>query len=121
MSLLGERQELFMELMPRLLAWGYARGYRMRGGELWRPPEMVAIYAARGSGSANSLHPLRLAIDINLFLNGTFLETSESHRPLGDFWKSLHPLCRWGGDFRRADGTPKPDGNHYSIEHNGVR
>jgi hypothetical protein len=32
---------------------------------------------------------------------------------LGKYWKRQHPLCRWGGDFQ--------DGNHYSLEHEGVK
>lgn len=112
---LGEKQELFVELLGRLIAWSYARGYRIRGGELWRPPETAALMAAKGAGIANSLHTQKLAIDLNLFRGGSWLTSSEAHRPLGVFWKSLHPLCRWGGDFS------KPDGNHYSIEHEGVQ
>lgn len=110
---LGEKQELFTELLARLIAWAYARGYKIRFGEVYRPPETAAAMAASGAGIKGSLHTVKLAADLNLFKDGTFLETSEAHRPLGDFWKSLHPLCRWGGDFRRADG------NHYSIEHEG--
>lgn len=75
---------------------------------------MVDIYEERGSGSGNSLHPDRLAVDLNLFRDGRFLTLSKDHAPLGAYWKTLNPLCRWGGDFH-----PKPDGNHYSIEHGG--
>ena len=49
----------------------------------------------------------------NLFKDGKFLTSSEDHRTLGEFWKTLHPDCCWGGDFSR------PDGNHYSMEWQG--
>lgn len=111
---LGEKQELFTELLARLIAWAYARGYRIRMGETWRSPEQAAANAAAGTGIKNSLHCLKLAADLNLFRDGVFLADSEAHRPLGEFWKSLHPDARWGGDFARRDG------NHYSITHNGV-
>jgi hypothetical protein len=54
-----------------------------------------------------------LAIDLNLFKDSEFLEQSEDHRPLGEWWKKQHPDARWGGDF--------DDGNHYSFEHEGVK
>ncbi len=37
------------------------------------------------------------------------------YKVLGDKWKTMHSLARWGGDFRRADG------GHFSLEHNGVK
>lgn len=111
---LGEKQELFAEMLARLIAWAYARGYRIRMGETWRSPETAAAMAAQGKGIKNSLHTLKLAADLNLFRDGVYLSDSEAHRPLGEHWKTLHPLSRWGGDFTRRDG------NHYSIEHNGT-
>jgi hypothetical protein len=116
---IGEKQELFMLLLPRLIDFAHAQGYQLRAGELWRGDAQVAANVASGAGISNSLHPLKLAIDLNLFRHGVWLTRSEAHQPLGDFWKTLHPLCRWGGDFKRPDGSPKPDGNHYSVEHEG--
>lgn len=61
-----------------------------------------------------SLHYLKLAIDINLFdKDGKFLDKTEDHRVLGEFWKSIGGS--WGGDFSNSDG------GHYSLEYNGVR
>ena len=51
--------------------------------------------------------------DLILFRDGAPCWDSEDYRELGDFWKSLDPLCRWGGDFRN------PDGGHFSIAHQG--
>jgi len=53
----------------------------------------------------------RLAVDLNLFRGGKWLDKSEDHKQLGDYWESLAPDARWGGRFG--------DGNHYSIEHGG--
>jgi hypothetical protein len=70
----------------------------------------------KAGGIAMSNHQVGLAVDLNLFKDGVYLQTTEDHARLGAFWKALHPLARWGGDFR-----PKPDGNHYSFEYNGVK
>jgi hypothetical protein len=113
---LGNKQRLFTYLVSELIAYAYAQGYELTFGETYRTPEQAKLNAEKGSGIPNSLHGDRLAVDFNLFKDGEFLTSSEDHRPLGDYWKSLHPLCRWGGDFR-----PKIDGNHYSIEHMGVK
>jgi hypothetical protein len=113
---LGEKQELFMECLAVHLSWLVANGYKIRGGELQRDPRIAEANAATGAGISNSLHILKLAIDLNLLRNGVMLTDTADHATSGAHWKSLHPLCRWGGDF-----TTRPDGNHYSVEHNGVR
>lgn len=101
---LVEKQYLFMKLLPRLLD-KINETHCCTGGDIWSKPEFKAHMI-------NSLHYLRLAIDINLFSKeGSFLDATEAHRPFGEFWESLHPLCKWGGDFKNKDG------NHYSLEH----
>lgn len=116
---LRETQSLFARHVPRLIDHIFESGYECTYGELWRPPQMVEIYVALGTGSANSLHPDRLAIDINLFLSGKLLRASEAHRPFGEWWERLHPLARWGGRFVDDRGRPTPDGNHYSFTYGG--
>lgn len=86
-------------------------------GEVWRSPEEAQRNATDGDGIPNSLHCVRLAIDLNLFRGGKFLTRSGEYREMGEYWKSLSTaelLCRWGGDF-------PGDGPHFSIEHNGVK
>ena len=111
---LGEKQRLFSLLTSKLIMYANWMGYELTYGETWRDPRIAQLNAQAGSGISNSLHLDRLAVDFNLFKDGVFLTRTEDHAPLGAFWKTLHPLCRWGGDFK-----PKPDGNHYSIEHDG--
>jgi hypothetical protein len=112
---LGEKQRLFVKLLGKLFTWAYENGYELTLGEATRTKEQAEIYAAKGTGLKNSNHLIRLAIDLNLFIGGEYRTDSESYRPLGDYWISLDPLCAWGGHFS------KPDGNHFSLEHNGVR
>jgi len=108
---LGQKQRLFTKLLARLLIWADANGYELSVGEAFRTKEQAELHAKAGKGIANSLHCERLAMDFNLFINGKYQPSTESHRPLGEYWESLHPLCRWGGRFN--------DGGHYSITHGG--
>ena len=112
---LGEKQRIFTWNVHHLIDWAYKAGFEMTFGEAFRTSEQAALNAKSGVGISNSLHTKRLAVDMNLFKNGEWLTDSVHHRPLGTFWKTLHPLNRWGGDFS------KPDGNHYSMEHEGVK
>jgi len=110
---LGQSQELFMELLPLLLIRATQQGYKMRCGDLFRDPRAHGDQGETGPyGRRTSAHKNKLAVDINLFKNGEYLSKTADHYELGKYWKNLHPLCRWGGDF--------DDGNHYSIEHNGI-
>ncbi len=100
-------------MLVRLLQKAHEAGYEVTLGEAYRPPEQALANAAKGTGIRNSLHILRLAVDLNLFRDGQYLSSTESHRPLGEYWESIGGA--WGGRFS------KPDGNHYSLEYNGVR
>jgi hypothetical protein len=57
----------------------------------------------------NSNHYIRLAQDLNLFKESTYISVSDDYKSLGKYWKSLNPLNRWGGDFKSKDG------NHFSM------
>jgi len=118
---LGEKQRLFCFNVGKLIVWANEQGYELRFDEAYRTPEQAALNAKRGSGISNSLHTKHLAIDLPLFLDSAlgvdddiYQADSETYRPLGDYWKTLHPLNRWGGDF-------PGDGNHFSMEHEGVK
>lgn len=112
---LGEKQRLFAYNQGKFIIWCYTHGYELTFGEAERTAEQAKLNALHGTGIANSLHMRRLAVDWNLFIGGVYQTMSEAYRPLGEYWKSLHPLNRWGGDFS------KPDGNHFSMEHDGIR
>lgn len=112
---LGEAQREFSRKVADLIVWAYAHGYEVTFGEAHRTMEQAAWNAKAGTGIANSLHVKRLAIDLNVFRGGVYLTLSEQYAELGAAWKAMHPLARWGGDFK------KPDGNHFSFEWEGVR
>ena len=115
---LGQKQRIFTRLTAKLIEYAYQNDYELSFGEAYRTPEQAAIYARQGKGILNSLHTKRLAIDLNLFKDGVYLTKSEDYEELGKFWESLSSKdyqCSWGGRFRR------PDGNHFSIEHGGIK
>jgi hypothetical protein len=108
---LSEQQRLFVKLIASLIDYAYGQGFELTWGEAWRTPQQAHWDAAHGTGIRNSLHVIRLAVDFNLFIGGVYQTDGAAHEPLGRFWETLHPLCRWGGHFG--------DGNHYSMEWHG--
>lgn len=70
-------------------------------------------FMAHDGHMANSCHYIRLAADLNLFVDGIYRKDTEAYREMGEKWKTFDPLARWGGDF------PKPDGNHFSFAWQG--
>ncbi len=110
---LGQKQRKFTYMIAQLIMEAYRLGYELTFSEAYRTPEQAKLNAATGAGISNSLHTQRLAVDFNLFKDGVWLKETEDHRPLGLYWESLGGS--WGGRFSR------PDGNHYSLAHNGVR
>lgn len=77
------------------------------GGELWRTPEQQKIYVESGrSKTMKSNHLRRLAIDLNFFQKGELIYDKERLKPLGDYWESLNPQNRWGGNFTTLKDVP---------------
>ena len=94
---LGEKQELFMRLLPRLIDKAHELGFEIRGGDLFRDPRVHGqMNVKQGYGAKNSCHKLKFAIDLNLFKDGAFIQTTEGHHQLGEWWEQQHELCRWG-------------------------
>jgi len=98
---LRSKQSLFALLVTLLIQKAYEMGYEITLGDAW----------AHDGHKQYSLHYKRLAIDLNLFRDGKYLTRTEDHQELGEYWESLGGS--WGGRFG--------DGNHYSLEHGGVR
>lgn len=114
MSALSILQRKFPPMVAKLIMWLYDNGYECTFGETQRSQAQADANAAAGSGISNSLHCIRLAIDINLFKDGKYLTDSADYEPLGAYWESIGGS--WGGRFK-----PRPDGNHFSLAYNGVR
>lgn len=109
---LGKQQRVFSKLVAEFILYIYSKGYEVSLGDAYRDPRVHGAVGVKTSySSSNSLHKDRLAIDLNLFLNGKYLTSTEDWKELGEYWETLHPLCRWGGRFQ--------DGNHFSMEWQG--
>ena len=105
---LGQKQRKFTYMVMRLIRFAYVNDYELTFGRAYVSP---AANKAMG-GIDRSLHVERLAIDLNLFdMDGKYLTETKDHEALGEFWESMGGT--WGGRFN--------DGNHYSLEHNGVK
>ena len=116
MAKLGTLQEEFSVALGKLLIKAGEMGTPFRCGELLRTPEQAAVYAAQKKGSLTSVHIIRLAFDGFIIKDGQLSNDVEVYRPLADYWKSLHPNARWGGDFK----PPAPlDPYHFSFEYQG--
>lgn len=110
METLREKQSRFVKMLPFLIKKAEELGYDLTLGDAYRDPRSHGdLGIQKAYGKAYSNHKLRLALDLNLFKDGKFLSTTEDHRELGEFWKSIGGA--WGGDFG--------DGNHYALEHEG--
>ena len=101
---LGEKQRKFVGMVGQLITFAYGQGYELTFGHAFRCEGCP-------TGKSKSLHKSRLAVDLNLFKDGKFLSKTEDHEQLGRFWESIGGT--WGGRFQ--------DGNHYSLEHNGMK
>jgi hypothetical protein len=109
---LGQKQRRFVLMKAKLILWAYDHGYELTDGDAYRDPRVHGEQGDKASYSeANSAHKQRLAQDFNLFKDGRFLKNTADHEPLGLYWESLGGT--WGGRFN--------DGNHYSLEHNGIK
>ena len=113
MGELWERQVRHCLNKAKLIIWTFDQGFEMTSGASLDPPMVCPECKKKGIETEvrrhikNSFHNNALADDFNLFRNGLYLRRTEDHKPIGDKWESLDPLCSWGGRWG--------DGNHYST------
>jgi len=69
--ILGDQQRRFLPFVARLIDYAYSQGFELTAGELYRTPEQAALNAKSGAGIAHSLHTQRLAVDLQLFKDGS--------------------------------------------------
>ena len=109
-------QEEFAQAAANLIQKAAELGYAVTLGEAWRSPEQARWNAEHGTGIAHSLHTDRLAIDLNFFKDGLYIDDGSKLTDIGEWWESLGPRYCWGGKFNHL-----PDGNHFSLSPDGAR
>lgn len=108
------KQNEFLTHVALLILQAQDMGFVVTGGELWRTPEQQEIYFRIGkSKTLISKHLDRLAIDLNFFKDGIYInglenksEVKEILQPIGFYWESLHPENKWGGNFTNIFDSP---------------
>jgi len=111
MSLINE-QVIFLADVCRLIEFVQQNGFMVTGGELYRTEEQQKIYEQQGKaqpGCWNS-HNARLAIDLNFFKmvndKPELTYNKKELQIIGDYWESLDPINKWGGNWKTLVDTP---------------
>ena len=92
------KQSRFVRMVILLLLYIDSKGLKMSFGDAW----------AHDGHMDNSLHYIRLAIDLNFFRDGEYL-TDKDYQDAGEYWESIGGS--WGGRFK--------DACHFSLSYQG--
>jgi hypothetical protein len=115
---LSAKQRRFTKCLGLLTKQIERLGYEWTEGDGYRDPRVHGEWGVKGSyAAAFSVHKLRLAQDINLWVDGEYITDGDhiAYQQLGEFWEGLDPDARWGGNFKSNDA------NHFSFEHEGYK
>lgn len=106
---LSGTQQIFSKKIAELILWVYTLpGYGVTLSEAWRSPETQDIYVRQGkSHTVRSKHLDRLAVDLNLFINGKYITNKKYYQIIGEKWQEMGGV--WGGDFIGF----RDDANHF--------
>jgi len=123
---LREKQSIFMLNVGKLILFAYENGYELTAGELLRTKDQQTLYfegytikkigsalrlckANRLSKTMFSKHLDKLAIDLNLFIDGAYKTDKESFKLLAEYWRGLDKNNEsgydWGWDFNHFQMT----------------
>lgn len=104
---LSEKQIIFSLNVADLIHYANSKSIGLTFGDAYRHPYLQKYYIDTGkSKTMNSKHLKRLAVDFNFFINGKLTYNKSDLKCLGDYWESLHPKNRWGGNFKNFTDTP---------------
>lgn len=111
---LGSRQRAFTRAIAVLILFAYDEfNVELTVGDAYRDPKVHGkLGEKKAYGAKNSVHKLRLAIDLNLFVDGEYIR-SGAH----PVWKRLHITWEQLGGAKAIVG----DANHFSFEWEGYR
>lgn len=107
-----EQQSAFIKDAARLILEAQKFGLKVTAGELFRTQEQQDIYYQTGKSKLkHSLHQDRMAIDLNFFKRTLAGELELTYnksdiQALGDWWETLSPQNKWGGNWSGFIDTP---------------
>jgi len=102
-------QQIFSVNIAKLIMYANEMGYGITFGEAFRTQYQQDYYVQKGlSKTKNSLHLNRLAIDLNIFINGKYTEDNFYYKALGNFWESINKLNQAGSLWNW-------DNNHFEM------
>lgn len=116
-----EKQKEFPLLQIKFFSTLHYKGYQWTVADVYRSPECAALYATKGLGIKDSLHCLKLAMDLNFYKGTDWLVDISDYREAGLLWESYtNPdiSCFWGGLFEKPSNR---DIFHFSLGHNGIK
>jgi hypothetical protein len=103
---LREKQSAFARAVGKLIVWIYEQGWEITFADFNRPDHLGHM--------PNSCHYIRLAADLNLFVDGQWMDHDcPEWQAIGRQWKMAGEFASWGGDFESRDL------NHISFSHDG--
>ena len=104
------KQQRFALAIADLIQYAEEVGLAVTFGDAYRDPRLHGQMGFKqGYGHKNSCHKLRLAVDLNIIIDGK-IAGSNAYNKLHDYWDTI------GGSERIAN-----DLNHFSFEHEGHR
>ena len=104
---LSKHQQIFSQNIALLILRANGMGINLTFGEAYRTKYQQAEYLRTGkTKTMNSNHLKRLAVDFNFFIGGQLTYNKAALQELGDYWESIDPLNRWGGNFKSFTDTP---------------
>ncbi len=108
---LRAKQSIFLKNVAKLILWAFENGFELTAGEMHRTQEQQDFYFKDGKSKVRkSPHQQRLAVDLNLFIDGKYITSNKGFKPLADYWKSLHPDnvagYDWGWDANHFEMKP---------------
>ena len=120
---LSTHQQIFSQNIALLILHANSLGVNLTFGEAYRSEDQQQLYffgktvhpddgelqvinAKKRTRTMHSNHLKRLAVDFNFFIERKLYYKHPLITIIGEYWESLDPLNRWGGNFKSFYDAP---------------